>query len=231
MKRLSLFVISLILCFNAMAQKADSSYSFSIRMSPQYLLINGFRADIEKTFKHTLGIYVAYQYYNGLTNKSGGRNKPLPNIDQSNDDIRNNDELDGYGMNAGARVYLNHISRMVDNEEELIFFAGADVVYQKINVKFADYDYYPFYQNGLEYYSYDIFEKHETIEQKGINSYLGFQKREGRYHVDFLFGLAYRDATIPPGLEKFRKYNRHSWDYGYSQFGAYCLMSFGVFLF
>ncbi|MDP1726031.1 MAG: hypothetical protein Q8M15_04555 [Bacteroidota bacterium] len=231
MKLFSLFVCSLLLCLNARAQKADSNYSFSIRICPQYLLINGFRADFEKSFKHTLGVYIAGQYYSGLTNKSGGRNSRLPNIDQSNDDMRNNDQLDGYGLNAGARVYLNRLSRLVDHDEELIFFTGADVMYQKINVQFNDYDYYPFYQNGLQYYSYDIFEKHETIEQKGINSFLGFQKREGRYHFEVLLGMAYRDATIPPDLEKFRNYKRHSWDYGYSQFGAYCLMSFGMFLF
>ncbi len=220
MTKLFISFICLFWCGLAIAQNKFDSLKFSFHIHPQFLLINGIKADVEYKLFPNLHIYAGGQHYSGLTNRNGNKSVTDVSATTTYDQTkRANDEINGSGFNIGAKYYFINTSREH-------FFAGSEFSYNQYNFKLNDYGYFPYQDDGLTFYEFRLGQYAAQGNQSTGSFYLGVTGNEGRFVVNLWVGASYIYTNTDSKLKELREFNKLYWDYAYK--GIAPLLGFKV---
>ena len=208
---------------SVLAQKNDS-LSFSINVVPQYVFINGIKADIEFKVTDNIHIYGGGQYYTGLVNSDGSQSvsKSTSNtVDQSK---RSNDKINGNGYHLGTKYYFSH-NQLED------YYIGVEAIYNTYDFKLNDYSYFPYVDDGLQFYEYRLGEINAKSTQMTYCVNAGMTKGYGRFLVNVWAGLAYTQASTSENFHTFRKSDIYYWGYAFDGWSPNVGLKVGLLLF
>lgn len=219
-KFLTLFCIIQI---SVMAQKKDSLF-LSINVVPQYVFINGIKADIEYKVSDDIHIYGGGQYYAGLVNSDGSQSvskSTSSTVDQSK---RTNDNIIGNGYHFGAKYYFLH-------NELKDYYVGIEATYNTYDFKLNDYSYFPYTDDGLQFYEYRLGEISAKSSQMTYSTSVGITQKYRRVLLNFWAGLAYIQASTSENFHLYRKYDTFYWSYAFSGWSPNVGLKVGCLLF
>lgn len=231
MKKIFLIFNLLVLTVVVNAQKQDSTATsycpkFSIGFSPMGIAINRIRFELETGVnkKSPILLSVAPIIYSGTTSQyNNTRNIPPDNSKNS----YSTDNVGGVGGELMAKF-----TRITDPIRIKMIYGGVGLGYHNINLTFEDYNWTPYQQDGLEYYSYNLGPQEETIKRVDVFGVFG-----GRIYVNKAFyldgnvGLMYQKSSISSTLLVNRDHLNGPLDYGYTGLNYRFNFTVGISLF
>ena len=216
MKKIIFLCLSLSLSLNidlCIAQDTTLSDGTSVEsegtmifsLVPQHLIVNGLRFDIEMNINNTNNwVLIAPQFY--LNHKDYNRDN-FPSYYRKNNDY---DIMSGYGIDIYHKIFLKEQA----HPKGPYFAYGLS--YQHYLIEFRQYTWDTFTDDGLEYYSYDLFNCEETINKVGLNMMIGLQNVVERFVIDIYFGMGIRYSFIETNVPETRTFYRYWWHFGYT---------------
>ncbi len=223
------FLLSLI-AISATAQD-DSTISvtpkFSFGFSPLAMLLGKARFDFETGFKQNRNpilLSVSPIIYSGSTAMYRDTRSNGPD----NERIYNsNDEVSGTGVELQLKI-----TKVVDPRELFMVFAGVGMGYHNINLKFQDYTWNQYQEEGLTYYQYTLGDQSEKIQRFDIFANLGLRTYINRFfYFEASAGFSSQNPTITSSLYQTRRHDNGAIDYGYSGINVRGNIAIGFSLF
>ena len=199
--------------------KHDSA-SWNVSVTPQNIVNNCFRFDIEKRLSSNNWIGFGQQIYFGNVNETDDSiYGPLSTVNKYNTPHKN-DALNGFGFVLEDKIFLHPRYSGYDG-----FYFNFGASYSQLNLSYQDNTWVSYQQSGS--YGYLITNGKMKIERNdyffafGISSY-----HSKSLHVDFTFGGQLQNVnTTYSGLKAgYRNYDRNIFDFQY--IGVYPLITF-----
>ncbi len=204
--------------------QTNDSLSFSINVVPQYLFINGIKADIEYKLTNEIHLYGGGQFYTGLVNSSGSESVSKSSSSSADQSKRSNDKINGNGYHVGAKYYFKH-SEFED------FYVGCEASYNSYDFKLNDYSYFPYMDDGLQFYEYRLGEIGAKSSQMSYSANVGITQKYGRFLFNVWAGVAYTQATTSDNFHTYRKNDTYYWSYAFSGWSPNAGIKVGMILF
>lgn len=223
MKKLYLLFFLSGLTTNSWCQQTTTVPNFSLRVVPQFLLVNGLRVDAEWQLDETWALYVAPTYYYGTSNKNGQYTRTITSFGSHPE--ASNDQINGYALYAGVKYCFLQPGRFREYG-----YIGADFGAKNIDYAFKDFDFFPQVQNGITYYSYRLGDMKGNSYQTGVNVFMGYSLQVERTVGEMYLGLGYRECVQTELLKKYRSYEASTLNYAYSGFLLYGGFKVGYFI-
>ncbi len=202
--------------------KGDSA-TWCISFTPQYLLVNCARTDVEKRLSRNNWIDLGEEFYFGNNlNWDNSAFGPTSTAKRYHTPIAN-DILSGAGIVVSDKIFLRPRYNGYND-----FYFSYGLSYSQENIGFQDNGWTTSYQsNGVIFYNYTV-----TNGNLNIKNYTGFMnfgiatEADGVFHFNINIGGAYQyTKTSASGLPASdRNYNRNIFDYAYN--GLYPLLTF-----
>lgn len=220
------FKLLLLICFwqfGAMAQSNDS-LRLSFNFVPQYAFINGLKADVEYKLMTEVHVYLGGQYYTGLVNSNGSESVSKSAVSSADQSQRANDKIEGGGYHMGIKYYFTESG--LEN-----YYIGAEYSYTAYDFKFNDYSYFPYIDDGLQFYEYRLGEIAAKSSQSTYGVSLGVMQQYKRFVFNAWAGINFTQANTSDNFHNYRKYNTYFWGYAYQGWGTNIGLKVGVLLF
>lgn len=206
-----------------LAQKIVS-FSMSINIVPQYVFINGIKGDVEFNISNDIHLYGGGQFYTGLVNSSGNESVSKSSTSTADQSKRSNDKINGNGYHVGAKYYFIH-SEFED------FYIGCEASYNSYDFKLNDYSYFPYIDDGLQFYEYRLGEIIAKSSQMAYSSSVGITQKYGRFVFNAWAGVAFTQATTSDNFHTYRKSDTYYWGYAYNGWSPNAGIKVGMILF
>ena len=208
----------------AHSQEDEVSYEdrqFAIGMTPQHMLKNGFRVDVEWMVdypEHSL--VIAPLYYYGFVNNSL-------------EEIESKDLMSGYGFEVIHKYYLND-KTFGEDDRKIYFGHGPYFRRYKMTFDAVEWKDQPG-EDGIQVYRQELTEHNRNVSKFGYSVMFGINMMPyDNFLMDIYAGMGIRGtsatSTLPEEHKHARKYDRNFFDYEYQ--GPVLLMGFklGVLL-
>ena len=216
-----LFVILLVPVL-ANGYGRNDSASWNVSITPQNLVNNCFRFDIEKRLSSTNWIGLGQQiYFGNVIETDDSIYGPLSTVHKYNTP-HNPDALNGFGFVLEDKIFLHPRYSGYDG-----FYFNFGVSYSQLNLSYQDNTWVSYQQNGSTYYSYSISNGKMKIERNDYFFAFGVTTNHARsLHLDITFGgqLQTINTTYSGFKAGYRNYDRNIFDFQYE--GVYPLITF-----
>lgn len=218
-----LIITFCLIQFSVLAQRNDS-LGFSINIVPQYAFINGIKADVEYKLMEDIHIYGGGQYYTGLVNSDGNESVSKSGSSTADQSKRSNDKINGSGYHFGAKYYFLHSGIEA-------YYLGAEATYNTYDFKLNDYSYFPYMDDGLQFYEYRLGEINAKSTQMAYSLNAGMTQNYGRFILNVWAGLAFTQATTSDNFHTYRKNDTYYWGYAFNGLSPNIGLKVGLLLF
>jgi hypothetical protein len=205
------------------AQRNDS-FSLSINIVPQYVFINGIKADIECKITDDIHLYGGGQFYTGLVNSDGSESVSKSGMSTADQSKRSNDNINGNGYHFGAKYYFTRSG--IES-----YYIGAEATYNTYDFKLNDYSYFPYIDDGLQFYEYRLGEINAKSTQMACSVNAGMTQNYGRFVFNVWAGLAFTQAKTSDNFHTFRKNDTFFWGYAFDGWSPNVGLKAGFLLF
>ncbi|MES2628065.1 MAG: hypothetical protein V4616_03765 [Bacteroidota bacterium] len=190
-------LLSLILgCISMFSfAQQDSSFlntapKFSFGFSPLSVFFSKVKLDFETGFqsKNPMLLSLSPVIYTGETYIYSNTR----NIGPDNERTSNGDLVSGFGAEAQLKM-----ARVIDADNLFMLYGGVGLGYHDISLKFTDFGWSTYREDGLEYYEYGIGDEKERIKRVDVFVNLGLRAYVNRrIYFDLSAGFVYQNSTI-----------------------------------
>ncbi len=202
--------------FSAAVAQRDSSSGFIISHSPQYILAQGFRMDVDKQ----LGLSRSWLIVSGQLYGGNLKQSYWARTAQASETDNIDDNISGYGIELNYRLFL------LKKNKGLYVMTGAN--YSYFNIEYQQYTFKPETINGENFYEYKRGPEHQYIKRWMANLVVGYQASVQLSKTKKLFvkyitfdgyvGTSFRQSTVEDTLPRIRNYIRTPWDFAVNGF-------------
>jgi len=205
---------------NGYGKQDSSTWNFSI--TPQNIVNNCFRFDLERRLSNNNWIGIGQQvYFGNVTETNDSIYGPLSTVNKYGTP-HNPDAINGYGLILEDKIFLHPQYSGYSG-----FYFNYGISYSQLNISYQDNTWVSYQQNGSTYYGYLIANGNMKIERKDAFFAFGLtSNRHKSLHLDITFGGQFQDVTTTYSGFKagYRNYDRGIFDFQYD--GIYPLITF-----
>ena len=206
----------LLFLFSGKIIAQDSLGFFSISMVPQYMVINGFRIDIEKKSAENCNGFLLGSYL--FLNE---REKIFPDGNKINTTV-------GFGFEA---IHKRYLSDKKYTQYRWMPYIAYGISYQHFKIKFWEYAWVTFIKDDLEYLEYKLAEQEKKIDRAGVSLLFGNQFiYKNVFLIDVYLGGGIKYSIINSTLEEFTDQDIYIYDYDYTGIVPVIVVRIGILL-
>lgn len=215
MKSFSLFIIISIFFINFLnasspyekgLTKKDTNGSFLISFVPHVMIANGFRFDLEKRLCKNHWLIVSPVLYTTLRSEYNSYNSSTN--DQEN--VKNL-SISGFGVIISHKIFFGK------NQSCKGMYGSYGFKYNSVSLKYQNYAWTKYIDNGLEYYGWKLADIKEDISNYGLDIVVGSQNFIFKKIVflDIYAGIGLQLAKVKlEGTQK-SSFSGLMWHYGF----------------
>ncbi len=199
---------------------------FSAGFSPISLLFNKIRFELETGIGKQKPILLALSpiIYSGTTTSYMGTRGLQPDNQKGE---FSPDQVSGFGAEAMLKF-----AKPLDPFELRMLYWGFGMGYHQINLEFEDFNFEPFNEDNLTYYSYQLADQTETIKRVDVFGLVGGRLYANNFFFfDACMGISYQNATVSSSLTVPRDQNSDPFRPGYSGLNYRFVLTAGISIF
>jgi hypothetical protein len=220
LNKLILFVLLLLPILVHGFGKHDSA-TWNVSITPQNLINNCIRFDLERRLSNNNWIGFGQQiYYGNIIETNDSIYGPLSTVNRYNTPHKD-DAINGVGFVLDDKIFLHPQYKGYAG-----FYFNFGASYSQFNIGYQDNGWESYQQNGSTYYGYMITNANMKIERYDFLFAFGITSNHpASLHLDITFGgIVQSTNTAYSGLkEGYRNYNRSIFDFQYT--GIYPLLT------
>lgn len=188
--------------------------SVFISMVPQYVIVGGFRMDVDIKISDRLNhwLVIGPQFYFSYRGKQNETTNWDDYYYEDNSYEKGFTEMAGFGIDLYHKMYFVQGFFPVED-----FYFAYGPMYQNYTVKYQKEDWYEFEEDGVNKKEYGLYDVTERIQKFGVNVVIGYQERIWKnLYADAYMGMGFRYSIFDNIERSESRFVDNLFEFGYS---------------